>query len=561
MANPNLLDIEERKKVLEAIKSPENISRKRFEQRKFDIYRKRQAPYVLERLGLEFGANTVERMRKVLSINPCKRIVDQLGSIYINEPERNFSGTGSEGKADEELEKKLEDFYHCNAVDRNMRLANRYYKLCDQAALYVVPRLGKIQPRALTPKDYDVIPDEDDPEQAFAYVLNVFDVNLYGAKEPSVPGQENRYYSNSKTDTVVADDSDRAKLLERFVVWTKDIHFTMNGFGELVEDVVPNPIGKLPFIDIAIEKDFQFFVRRGNDIAEFTIDLLTQLSDLAEISRLQGYSQAVIYSADEPKDLQVGPAKVIWIKMNPDAQAAQPKFAFESPSPDLANGLEIINTQLKMFLSSNGLDASTVSGDTPKRAFTSGIDHLLANIDKFQASQEDIDLFRQVETDLFDLMRAWSNEMQTVTDETALVDDLKIGQLSDVIELEVCYQEPQVVQTQTEKEDSVIKRWDNQLLTTKDALKELYGFDDDKADEYMLELEADKMANPRPAIPTFGALDASGKPVDPNAPGAVGPDGKPLPPKGPDPKRVMPKKQPVKKPVDAGKENLPVEVQ
>jgi hypothetical protein len=266
-------------------------------------------------------------------------------------------------------------------------------------------------------------------------------------------------------------------------------------------------------------------VKRGNNVAEFTIDLLTQLSDLAEISRLQGYSQAIIYSHEEPKDLTVGPNKVMWIKLPKDGQQSQPKFAFESPQPDLVAALDIINVQLKMFLSSNGLDSSTVTGDTPKRAFTSGIDHLLANIDKFQASQEDIDLFRCVEEELWEILKLWLNLYQDVTGDDELIPELKeVGKIDDDIDMDVAYPEPAVVQTQTELEDSAIKRWDNNLLTTKDAVKELYDFDDEKAEEYMVELQADAKAFPRPALPTFGTIDAQGKPAAgapaPGAPGA-----------------------------------------
>ncbi len=524
MPNPNILDVAERIKVIANIGANENISRKRYEQRKFDIYRNRQALYVLERLTAEFSAPTVERMRKVLSINPCKRIVDQLGSIYAQEPDRHFSGTTGE-----DFEKSIEDFYHHCKVDPHMRLANRYYKLCDQAALYIFPKSGKLHVRPLTPKDYDVIPDADDPECAFAYILNVFDVNLYGPKPVPVKEEDNRYYNNSRLPTEISNDSDRLRKLQRFVWWTADVHFTTDGFGEIVPEgpLIENPIARLPFIDIATEKDYQFFVKRGNNVTEFTIDLLVQLCDLAEISRLQGYSQAIVYSTEQPRDLAVGPNKVMWIKQPMDGQASQPKFAFENPSPDLLNALEIINTQLKMFLSSLGLDASVVSGDTPKRAFSSGIDHLLSNIDKFQASQEDIDLFRHVETELFDVLRLWSNAYQNITGDDALDDELKIGQIADDIDIEIQYSEPQIVQTQTEKEDSVIKRWDNNLLTTEDALIELYGFDEDKAEEYVQDLIADRALYPRPALPGLG--QPGQEQPSKGGPGAVGPDGKPLP--------------------------------
>jgi hypothetical protein len=105
MGNPNLLDIVERKRIIDQINSSENKARKLREQRKFDIYRKRQAPYVLERLQDEFDVKTVRDMRKVLSINPCKRIVDEQASLYVDEPERHWTdaSAGSQLKVLDQL--------------------------------------------------------------------------------------------------------------------------------------------------------------------------------------------------------------------------------------------------------------------------------------------------------------------------------------------------------------------------------------------------------------------------------------------------------------------------
>jgi hypothetical protein len=489
MANVDFMRLDERKAIVESIESEENISRKRYEQRKFDIYHNRQAPYVLERLYDEFSPKTVQRMRKVLSINPCKRIIDQKGSIYAQEPERHFSNV-----TNERMSEGLENLYHYAHVDEQMRLANRYYKLHFQCALWCVPKNNKIMVRALPPMYYDVVPDENDPEKAFAYIINIWDrdfrssVDTYG----STPQLDNSYYQSDRQNQKIADDSDRQIAQGRYVIWTPEMHMTVDGYGDIIGEVVPNPIGRLPFIDVASEKDFQFFVRRGNAVPEFTIDLLTQISDLAEVSRLQGYSQGIVYSVEEPKDVVVGPNKIIWLKQPADASAPQPKFEFVSPSPDLDAGLSIVNAQLKMFLSSEGLDPNTVTGSTEARAFSSGIDHLLSNIDKFKASSEDMDLFRRIETELFDVMRLWSNEMQSVTDESMLVDELRFGQIPDDVKIEVKFTEPQSVRTQSEVEDSVIKRLEQGLLTKADALKELYGYDDDKADEYLESLEKER---------------------------------------------------------------------
>jgi hypothetical protein len=481
----DLSSAEIRKEIIDEINGDENVSRKRFEQRKFDIYRNRQAQYVLERLVDEFGQKSTQFMRKVLSINPLPRIINEQASLYANEPERYFApGTDQE----KDLIARL---YQYGKVDTAMRLANRYYKLHDQAFLYLVPKNGLLIPRAITPKDLDVIPDAHDPEKAYAYVMNVFnlDQNKTYIEQSSIPGGYG-YYNTNTVNQKISDDSDRDALLDRYVFWTADFHFTTDGYGNVIGDYVENPIKRLPFIDISMEKDFQFFVRRGNAAAEFTIDLLTQMSDLANVARLQGYSQAIVYSADEPKDIRVGPSKVMWLKLDPAMPDARPNFVFESPSPDLNAGLDILNTQLKMFLSSIGLDATVVSGESNAKAFSSGVDHLLANLDKFQASKQDMDLFRCVEHELFDLMRDWSNVMQGVTDEQALAPEIKGPQLSENIQMTIQYTEPTSVQTKSEKEDSLIKLLEAGLITKKQALMDLFGYDETKAEEIISELNA-----------------------------------------------------------------------
>ncbi len=532
MANPNLLNIDERKKIIEAIQSPENIARKMAEQRKFDIYRRRQAPYVLQRLTDEFDVSTVKDMRKVLSINPCKRIVDEQASLYVSEPEREFPDT------DDKMKEQIDAVYNCAKVDPAMRLANRYYKLHGQTCLYSVPRKGKLTVRALTPKDYDVIPDEDNPEEAFGYVLNVLDVDLHRSAPQASTAEksEQTYQMNDQQNQAIADTNDRKALTKRFVFWTNDLHFTCDGEGKIVdtpyegetaEASALNPIKRLPFVDIAHEKDFAFFVQIGSDVAEFVIDFLTQLSDLANTCRLQNYSQAIVYSTEEPKPIKVGPSSVIWMKFDPNNPTAKPEFTFQSPKPDIVGSLEFLNVQLKMFLSSVGLNPGTVSGKNEIEKFASGIDHLLANLDKFKASKEDMDLFRSAEGELFDILVAWQNELFDVTDETGLGDDLKVVKIDAEIEMEIIYVEPHAVQTDSEVETYCITARKEGLMTRKEAVKRMYKVDDAQADAILKELDAEAAASAAKTAAAAPKLGLDGKPIAvaggaPDATGAPG---------------------------------------
>lgn len=530
MGNPNLMLADERKKIIDEIKGSENIARKAREQRKFDIYRKRQDEYVLARLIAEFDAETVKSMRKVFSINPAKRIVDEQASLYVDEPERHFASADDAEVSEEEV-KQIKELYKCGNVNPQMRLANRYYKLHSQACVYVLPKDGKIMARALTPKDYDVIPDADDPEKAFAYILNVWDKDA--ANVPSASGVDpvdwtDKRYEDGKGETdkrnqQIADINDRKAALERYVWWTEEFHFTTNGKGEIVSEahvdeasgesspLGPNPIGKLPFVDIANEKDFSFFVQIGSDVTDFVIDFLVQLSDLANTVRFQNYSQAIFASVTQPKGITVGPNKVLWLQIDPNADAGtRPEFSFVSPTPDIMGTLEMLNVQLKMFLSSVGLNPGTVSGKNEMEKFTSGIDHLLSNLDKFKASKEDIDIFYKAEQSVFELFVAWHDVMFDVSEEgKSLDEDLRTTRIAiDKVKVDISYQEPQSVMTQSEIETSCITKLEKKLMTRKEAIKRIYNVDDSRAEEIMAEIDEEQLA-----------LKAKG----------LGPDGLPLP--------------------------------
>lgn len=501
----NWLDASYRRRIVDEIESDENISRKRFEQRKFDVYRNRQAEYVIEKLESELKPDFVSRMRKVLSINPSKRIVDEMASLYKQEPEREFSD------ASDSEQEQIEALYYYAMADAKLRLANCYYKLHDQAALFVAPRDGVIDIRVLSPKDYDVIPDEKNPEKAQAYIFSVWDLDLHKSTRTDDGNFDQGYRTNDQLNQAIADDSDRKNKL--YIVWDQDVHFTMRSNGEIVGEMIANPIGRLPFIDIAIEKDYQFFVRRGSGVVEFTLDLLLQLSDLASISRMQGYSQGVISSHEEPKPVAVGPDRILWLKTDPANPGSNPTFEFVSPSPDLAGSLEIIDSQVKMFLSSQGIDVSVVSGKGEKKSYASGVDHLLANLDKFQASQQDMSLFRWIEHELFDLLRLWSNLYQGVQ-EDGLIDELKLATISDSVEMTIKFAEPHAVRTQTETEDSVIKLMESGLMSRKSAIMRLYEVDETRAEEMMGEIDAegpeDKQVEDRAGNRPVGVVEANG---------------------------------------------------
>lgn len=499
MANPDLTRFDERMNLIKEIESEENISRKREAQRRFDVYRDRQDRYIVEQLQNEFSVKTVKEMRKITSINMSKKIVEELSSIYKNPPERSFSN------ASENESTQLENLYHHSKANSRYKTSNRYYNLFDQNDLMVLPRKGIVELRPLTLMSYDVVPDANDPESAYAYILNAWDVGSRGSylRGQEISRERSDYYGRDFMNQKIADSDDRKALMNRYVVWTPEMHFTMNGRGEIVGDVIENPIMRLPFINAAMEKDSQFYVERGAGITNFSVEFAVCLSDLANTVKFQSHSQAVITAAKAPKNMVVGPNHILFLQLDPKNPELSPKFEFVSPSPDIGNALNFLDLLMKLFLSSMGIDSKSMAGLMTTQGFASGVERFLSMVERFEASKDDLDVYEQVEFAAFDLMRDWSNLMQGVNDETRLRDDLNLATISDQVELQLKFKGPEVIKTESEELDVVERRLDLGLISKKRALMRIDGVDEDMATEILQMIDEEDLLKPPPVERNF----------------------------------------------------------
>jgi hypothetical protein len=484
MPNINVLDSSVRRQVLDDINTEENYSRKREAQRRFDVYRGRQDRYILETLQNEFSVRTVQEMRTILSINMTEKIIGELSSIYKNDPDREY------GDASDNEKEQIENLYAEAKFNSAMKVANKYYNLFDDVDLLVLPKDGKVQVKPLTKMGYDIVPDAKDPEKAFALILSTFDDTMHAtvSNDTNINNERQDYYNRDNVNQKTADDDDRKKLSQRYIWWTDEFHFTTDGFGNIIEEVENNPIEELPLVNIATEKDNQYFVRRGAGIVNFAIAFSACLSDLANLVKLQGYAQAVITSTKQPTNLSVGPNKIIWLEQDPQAQV-QPTFEFVSPNPDIANSLEFLETLLRLFLTSRNIDPKSISGKLEGQSFSSGVERLLAMIDRFSASQDDVDLFRCAEDEVFGLITKWSNVMQGVNDETRVVEDLNVSTISDDVTQSVKFNGPEAVKTEVEELDIVERRMENGTMSVVGAIVRLDEVDKERAKEILEEIK------------------------------------------------------------------------
>lgn len=480
-----------RKKILEEIHSRENFERKKRSFIQFDIFNDNQHKYVYEYLRSQFSENTLKEMPIISSINLARRIVLQEASLYKRAPKREFYELSDEQKS------TLEHIYASAEVNKRLNKANELYRLMKQCFVYIVPVEGEISIRVLAPFQVDVVPNELNPEKADVYIISAFDRKELqrewklppltgGSNSPIYPGLG---YSTDSRNNTIADSEDDLED-ERFVVWTKDLNFVMNGKGEILSSDVSNPIGIVPVIEVSSDKNLTFWYETGQSVTDFSVQFNSALSDLANVVRMQGWGQAWLKGPKDllPESIVVGVNKILKLPIDINTNT-QTEFGFSTPNPDLAGSMQFIESLLAMFMSSRGIDPKTVSGKLDaQKNYSSGIERLLAMIERFEASREDYSVFERVENKIFEVFRTYIN----VYGGTEYLPDIKTGMIGPDAYVNVTFARPEMVKTESEELDIIQRKLELGLISRKEAIMLDRGVDASTAEQIIMEIESEE---------------------------------------------------------------------
>jgi hypothetical protein len=454
-----------RKMIIDEIKAVQNQEQKRDSLKQFEIYRGRLHPYVQEYLRRQLSEQTIQEMPVVCSINVLKRVVKQMASLYNEAPDRQFVNC-----TDEQIE-VLKQVYKDLDINCKMQKANEIFKFQDQVHLQLVPNNKKLSMRCLMRHHIDVVPSPDNPEMADAYIVNGFDRSMFA---PRLSDSEDGH------NQIIADPEDYKSKTVRFAVWSNEFNFIMNDEASIVSGPdVSNPLGIMPFVDIANYKDYEYFNRLDMCSAEFTIQLNAMMSEIEQVMRMQGFSVAYLKAPESliPQSVQIGPNYLLKLPIN-ENNPVETEFGFATPSADLAGSIQVLETSISMYLTSIGEDPNTVSGKGEVKKYSSGVERLLAMISRFEASRTDMDLFEQSEQKIFKIVAQYLNTYAG-TD----VLDYKIAPISDDAYIQVQFKKPEMIQSENEKLEMIRSKLELSLITQQEAIMLDRGVDEDAAKE------------------------------------------------------------------------------
>lgn len=504
--------------VIEEIKGEAEVTRRTLQKRRQDIYKDGGKEFLIDQIVREFGHEALKEMR-LAPINLLKKIVNKRSSIYKKAPTRTTKLPSDQA---------LIDFYVEELkLNQIMQKANRYFTLASNTVIYTRPHKGKLRANVVPCWLYSVVPNCYEKTKIEAYIFNSFieaGQQTPTSVVPSATGQgANLAKMENMPDSKIASDSLPSMTDARqFIFWTATEHQTRNDKGEKVildpekkDEQYVNPIGRLPVVNIAKDRDNEPWATQGEDMVDLTIAIQMGWTDVLTIAKHQGFSILTIVSEEEPKKLTIGINKAVWLKSRQGGPT--PSISYVQGSSPLSEYKELLMDLLGLLLSTNDMDPQSIGGSKGSRTFTSGFHALIAMADNLEATEADKPTLLDAEKDQWDVIKSWHNwllESGTEMDEEAK----KLGKFSDDFEIQIQYADIKPLESEDEVLNRIEKERKLELITRRDALKKLYpDLTDDQIDEKLKKID-EEMKSVREALTAQKPqLNPDGTPIAPGA--------------------------------------------
>lgn len=520
-----ILDKAFRLKVIEEITGAENIGRKQKALRAHEILKDKTKKWVIEMLSREFEKQTVIQMvNRAANVSILKKVANKLARAYADGVDRTvYLGiedgadyNPEQGRAkDEKATRIVQELAEELMFNHQMKKVDRYLYPHRNALLLVLPEKNTRESvlgvekydlclRALAPHLYDVIPDAFNPEKARVLILTDFTESTANAIPDAVYADGKTVRSSlvleegdGKEQMIANSPADKGREDREFIWWSDNYHFTTDKKGEIISDPnktpegLVNPIGRIPGEFFAVDQDGSFWAEGGDDLVDGALMINVELTDLYTIKNVQGWGQPVLVSGKIDQEYKGGPHRLI--KLKAEKGDPEPSFQYVSSNPPLDQHMRSIEMSTALYLSTNNLSPSNVSGKLDATTFPSGIAQMVENAQSTEPVLDRQKYFKDKEPKIWELIRLWQERYflsGNLTDKFT-----KIGLLPSS-EVELTFQCPKPIITEKEHLENLKARKDLGINTMLDLIKmDNPELTDQQAQERLDAVEKEKKAN------------------------------------------------------------------
>lgn len=407
-------------------------------------------------------------IQRIPSINIPKKVTDKLSKVYAEAPIR-FSET------DQDL---VQEFAHYMQVNAEMNYGNKLSNLNKRAALELYVEDGKQRVRVLAAHQFFVFSDsKTSPNKPTVFV--------------KLLGQEHK-----RRDTISTRDGKRVTneddiyLVNIMALYSDTEFMIIDSDGMVREDKMVemgvtstrNPFGVIPFVYINKSKSeiIPFPNQPTFDIGVLIPKLLTDLNYSAQF-----LSHSVIWTKNaDLQGAEINPDAIVDLG-DTDGEGNTPDIGTIDPKTDIDGVLKLIQAQLAMYMSTEGLKAGSI-GQVEASSASSGIAKIIDESDATEARKAQTELFREVEHEFWNkfakMQQVWAQSGAVEKKETFSPD------FSDSFSIKFAEIKP--LETEKEKYEKMKVARELKLITKKQALKEIYpNLPEDQLNERLAELE------------------------------------------------------------------------
>lgn len=292
-------------------------------------------------------------------VNVTKKVVNRLAQTYTRPPKREIEGTEQDQAIFSEIAKT-------SKLSAKMKIASRYAKLLKTIILRPVFRNGKM--------DLDILTGD------------ILDVTWGDTPEDLRSVQITHYPVNGKAEEIT------------YSLWTPETVSTLDYRGQSIE-TVDNPYHVLPFIPIwdRCPTANEFWLPGGDDLISAQEAINTRLTDLQYVLRMQGFGVGYTKGRENSGPLEIGPGTMVELPLEREAE-----IGYVNTKAPIKDTLEAIRFIIEQTFIANGLSSSSFQ---EKAVRESGVSKIVSNQELDELRQDDIELFRGYEQQLFEMER------------------------------------------------------------------------------------------------------------------------------------------------------------
>ncbi len=302
---------------------------------------------------------------RMAPINVLRKVIDKLSTIYQQAP-RRFVTNGL--PVDDQL---LEYYEKSMKTNQKLNMANEFFNL-SKATL--------IQPY----------------------------VHMNGPRLRAVPNDRFFVYSEDEVDPLSP-----THILtchgDNWHVWSDEEFFVMSSRGTINTQEMArlgnpegiNPYGKIPYIYVNRSNNC-LVPKPDRDSLLMTMLIPGLLTDLNFASMFSLFS--IIYAIDvSNENLKMEP-NAIWQFFSDSDSDKKPQIGTIKPEADITETLELVKSELAMWLQSRNIKPGTV-GDVEGSSFASAVSKMVDEADTSDERKKQIEFFEQAEDDLWNLIK------------------------------------------------------------------------------------------------------------------------------------------------------------